>query len=723
MKSMKHLTIKLLVLSLICSCIAGGFFLFISRIEARASIKPPALPEDTAFLSKRSANVLTPEEEHWKTCVEIVKFLQRGYFKDVKIDDPFSSKVFERYLNDLDSMHLYFLASDIKAFEPFRFELDQALEKGDLQPAYIIFNRYQHRVIGRLEYLLKLLNSTSASMDFSVNESIEIEREKAPWPVDEKMLDEIWRKRLKNDVLNLRLAGKSKDKIFSTLRKRYENQLTRVKQRNSEDVFRSYINAYTQSYDPHTQYLSPQLTENFNIAMRLSLEGIGAVLQSSDEYVKIVRLIEAGPAYKSGQLKPGDRIIGVGQNGDGEMTDVIGWRLDDVVDLIRGPKETVVRLEIIPVDSVDDHQTKTVKITRNTVKLEDQAVKKKIVTMERNSGGSYRIGVIDIPTFYIDFDAYQSGNKDFRSTTKDVRRILEEFRNEHVDGVIVDLRDNGGGALEEAKQLTGLFVESGPIVQVRDDRGRVRALYDPDPALVYEGPLVVIINRISASASEIFAGAIQDYRRGIVVGTRTFGKGTVQTMERLNRGQLKLTHGMFYRVSGESTQNRGVLPDIEFPSLYDQKKIGESALPEALPWASISSVSYRPHADLGNRIQRLRDLHEVRIKNDIGFAYLTTAVEQLEEARRQTHLSLQEKIRVSEREKAEHLRLELTNMRRSAEGLTPLKSTSELEAETEEEEEKLPDPKKEETFDPILVESEKILLDYIAISSESVAVK
>ncbi len=723
MKRLKHVILGLLVCGLICGIAAAGAFLFVACTEARSSIKPAAFPEDVAFFTERSSGILTPEEEHYKTNVEVVKYLQMGYFRDLDVDKRLASKVFDRYLTELDGMHLYFISNDIRMFEPFRLQLDEALKQGDLVPAYIIFNRYQHRVIERLEFILHQIDTALDSMEFSVDESIEIEREKSPWPVDEKEQNDLWRKRLKNEVLNLRLAGKPLDKIRSTLKKRYENQLAQVKKRNSEDVFRMYMNAYTQSYDPHTQYFSPQLTENFNIMMRLSLEGIGAVLQNSDEYVKIVRLIAAGPADQSGLLKPGDRIIGVGQGADGEITDVIGWRLDDVVDLIRGPKETVVRLEVIPVDAVDEHETKVVKIMRNTVKLEDQAVKKKILTMNEKGGATYRIGVIDIPTFYIDFEAYQSGKKDFRSTTQDVRKILQEFRADNIDGIIIDLRDNGGGALQEANQLTGLFIESGPIVQVRDDRGRIRALNDPDPAIVYDGPLVVIINRISASASEIFAGAIQDYHRGIVVGSQTFGKGTVQTLERLNRGELKLTHGMFYRISGASTQNRGVIPDIEFPSLYDQRKIGESALPEALPWASIPPVLYRPFPDLSERIRRLHELHDARIKEDAGFGYLMAAVDRLEEVRKQTRLSLEEKIRVTEREKTDRLRLELTNMRRTAQGLPLLKGTEELEAEKDEDEAEIPDPEKEDPFDPILTESGHILSDYILLSSKSVAVR
>ncbi|MFZ5568908.1 MAG: carboxy terminal-processing peptidase [Thermodesulfobacteriota bacterium] len=723
MKIRNRVILKLLVGSLVCGVVAGSTLLFIACTEARSSIKPSAFPEDVAFLSERSTGILAPEEQHAKTSVEVVTYLQQGYFRDVDVNDAFASKVYDRYLTELDRMHLYFIGSDIKLFEPFRFQLDDALSEGDLQPAYLIFNRYQHRVLERIEFVLRQIDTELESMDFSIDERIEIEREKVPWPADEQEMNDLWRKRLKNEVLNLRLAGKPLEKIRSTLKKRYENQLTRIKQRNSEDVFRIYINAYTQSYDPHTQYFSPQLTENFNIMMRLSLEGIGAVLQNSDEYVKIVRLIAAGPADKSGLLKPGDRIVGVAQGLDGEMTDVVGWRLDDVVDLIRGPKETVVRLEVIPVDAVDEHQTKIVNITRNTVKLEDQAVKKKVMVMNGREGKTHRIGVIDIPTFYIDFEAYQNGKRDFRSTTRDVRRILEEFRKEAIDGVVIDLRDNGGGALQEANQLTGLFIESGPVVQVKDDRGRIRALNDPDPAVLYDGPLVVITNRISASASEIFAGAVQDYHRGIVVGSRTFGKGTVQTLENLKRGQLKLTHGMFYRISGASTQNRGIVPDIEFPSLYDQSKIGESALPEALPWASIPPVPYQPYPDLEERIRRLKKLHDDRIRADAGFGYLMAAVERLEEARSQTQVSLEEKKRLEERKKADVLRLELTNMRRKAEGLPLLKGTEELEAEEDEENEEIQEPEKEESFDPILTESGNVLADYILLSSESIAAR
>lgn len=722
MVKMKKLSIRYILYGLMVSCIIGSAFLFVSHHDASASAKPAAFESDIFYLKGHDLDILSPETGHRKTAVEIVKYLRYAHYKQMTLDNALSEKIFDRYLSDLDSMKLYFLQTDIADFAPFRDALDDALRNGELEPAYIIFNRYQRRAIDRLTYMVRHVENGLDTLDFSINETINTDRENAPWPENSAKQDELWHKRLKNEVLGLKLAGKADDEIKKTLTKRYENQIKQIQQRNSEDVFRLFVNAYSQLYDPHTQYFSPRLTENFNIMMRLSLEGIGAVLQRKDEYTKIIRLITAGPAEKSGQLKPGDRIVGVGQGLAGEMVDVVGWRLDEVVQLIRGPKETYVRLQVIPVDAVDEFHTQVVKIKRNTVKLEDQAVKKKVITLNRDNH-DFKIGVIDIPTFYIDFDGYQKGDPNYRSTTRDVHRLLSELKKENIDGLIIDLRDNGGGALQEAYQLTGLFLKEGPIVQVRDDRGRVRSLNDPDPSIIYNGPLVVVINRLSASASEIFAGAIQDYHRGVIVGSQTFGKGTVQTLESLYEGQLKLTHGMFFRVSGDSTQHRGIIPDIFFPSLYDQEKIGESALPDALPWEKIRPVKYHPYAATISNISQLRSLHKERVKDDLGFAYLAAGIERLKDTAEQKILSLEEKERVAEREKSDKKRLELVNMRRTAQGLDPLKTIAELKAEDEKEEELAAeaDPNKDDAFDPILVESQNILADYIELTSKTVA--
>jgi len=659
-----------------------------------------------------------PEKDHPKISLEIVKFLKSYHYKRQNLDDKLSERVFKGLIRDLDSNRSYFLKSDIDDFQSVKHCLDDALQQGDLEPAFAICNRYQRRVIERLEYVNSLIEGGLKDFSYEVEESIEIDRKKSPWLSSRAELDDLWRKRLKNEVINLRLSGKSQEKILEVLGKKYQSQLHRMKQRDNEDVFRAYMNSFAQTFDPHTEYFSPRIYENFDIQMKLSLEGIGALLQGKDEYTKIVRLIPAGPADKSGLLKAGDRIVGVGQGTDKEIVDVVGWRLDDVVELIRGPKNTVVRLEIIPADAGDDTLTKIISLTRNTVKLEEQAAQKKVVEFEKN-GSHYKVGIIDIPTFYVDFNAYQEGKKDFRSTTRDVGHLLEELIREKVDGVIIDLRENGGGALQEANSLTGLFIDEGPIVQIRGETGRSRTLKDPYPGIVYGGPLMVMINRMSASASEIFAGAIQDYNRGIVVGTQSFGKGTVQALQKLEKGQLKITQGKFYRVSGKSTQNKGIIPDILFPEIYDKKQIGESSLPNSLVWDSIDKVRYKPLPEISDTIKRLEKLHQERSKNDPGFKYILAGIERLKKMRSQKTISLKESTRKKEREEAENVRLELENMRRSIQGEKVLANVSELE---EVDEDEIPDPEeKKNKFDPVMTEAEQIFLDYIGTSSKMVA--
>jgi carboxyl-terminal processing protease len=662
--------------------------------------------------------IFVPEKDQPKISLEIVKLLKNYHYKHQNLDDRLSERVFKGLIRDLDGNRSYFLKSDIDDFQSVKHCMDDALQQGDLEPAFAVCNRYQRRVIERLEYVNSLIEGGLKNFNYEIEESIEIDRKKSPWLSSSAELDDLWRKRLKNEVINLRLSGKTQDKILEVLGKKYQSQLHRMKQRDSEDVFRAYMNSFAQAFDPHTEYFSPRAYENFDILMKLSLEGIGALLQSKDEYTKIVRLIPAGPADKSGLLKPGDRIVGVGQETDKEIVDVVGWRLDDVVELIRGPKDTVVRLEIIPADAADDTMTKIISLTRNTVKLEEQAAQKKLLELEKN-GSLYKIGIIDIPTFYVDFNAYQEGKKDFRSTTRDVGHLLEELIREKVDGIIIDLRENGGGALQEANALTGLFIDKGPIVQVRGENERTQTLMDPYPGIVYGGPLMVMINRMSASASEIFAGAIQDYKRGIVVGTQSFGKGTVQSLEKLEKGQLKITRGKFYRVSGESTQNKGIIPDILFPEIYDKKEIGESSLPNSLVWDSIDKARYKSLPEISATIKRLEKLHQERSKNDPGFKYILAGIEQLNKVRSQKTISLKESTRKKEREEAENIRLELENMRRSIQGEKVLANVSELE---EIDDDEIPDPEdKKDKFDPVMTEAEQIFLDYISTSSKMIA--
>ncbi|CCK75836.1 similar to periplasmic tail-specific protease [Oleispira antarctica RB-8] len=604
------------------------------------------------------------------------QLLGRHYEKQ-RLNDDLSSKIYDLYLKSMDGTHSYFLASDIEEFEKYRLKLDDGLIKGNLDAPFAMYNRLQQRVTERLSFLLKQLPEKAKAYDFSTDEKLSLDRENVEWSESSEELDDLWRKRLKNSILNLRLADKEDDDIYELLSKRYHNQLNRTHLANEDDGFQVYMNSVTHAFDPHTAYFSPRNTENFNINMSLSLQGIGAVLQTEDEHTKVVRLVPAGPADKAGQLQTADKITGVGQ-GDEEIVDVIGWRLDEVVDLIRGAKGTTVRLEIIPSDA-NDLKTKIINIVRDEVKLEEQSAQKEIIEIPQGDK-VLRIGVIDIPTFYIDFQGRQEGKKDFKSTTRDVERLVNELKEENVEGIIVDLRNNGGGSLDEALNLTDLFIDRGPVVQVRYSNGYVQVLPEhknQKPGIVYDGPIAVLTNRLSASASEIFAGAIQDYGRGIIVGGQTFGKGTVQSVLPLEHGQLKLTQAKFYRVSGDSTQHQGVIPDILFPSLFDKEKIGESALDEALAWDTIRPAGYKSKRDFQQWLPVLRESHQARIETNPDFIYLHNQKELMTELRQRTDITLNEKQRKQEREDNKKQRLDIENKRRKAKGmelLTELKS-------------------------------------------------
>ena len=661
------------------------------------------------------------------TMVELIEQLEDRHYAKLEYNDDFSSQHLDAYVESLDGSKMFFLASDLEEFEQFRSVMDEQLPKGNLDAGFFIFNRFQQRLEARLEKELENLPQTVAAMDFSVDETYQIDVEERSWAASSAELDDRWRKQLKNQVLSLKLAEKPEDDLVSTLEKRYQNQLKRVKQYNSQDVFQIYANALTGLYDPHTNYLSPRRSENFNINMSLSLEGIGAVLQLEDEYTKVTRLVPKGPADKQGELHPSDRIVGVGQGTDGEIEDVIGWRLDEVVELIRGPKDSTVRLEVIPAKSKATDQRKVITIVRNEVKLEEQSAQKSILEIP-NGDEIIKIGVIDIPAFYIDFDAMRRGEKEYKSTTRDVRKLLEELQEEGVDGLVVDLRNNGGGSLQEANELTGLFIEYGPTVQIRHSSRRVWRDGKRLKSEYYEGPLVVLVNRLSASASEIFAGAIQDYQRGIIVGDRSFGKGTVQTLIPLTEGQLKITESKFYRISGDSTQHRGVVPDLAFPTVYDPEEIGESALDHALNWDQINPVRHHRYNDLSTVLPALTTQFQERSGKNPDFIYLEDQIALAAKTREITELPLNEQTRKALRESQEAKALSIENKRRKAKGEELLTSLDEEAGETDEETESDLDAEAEaeaEEQDPkddvLLMEAGNVLADALIIKRQRFA--
>ena len=661
-----------------------------SKPLAFSTVLAFALSTSTALATVSAGNVsdtdkitaLAPMPVHSNTTRNIVDALSSRHYVSTKLNDALSEQIYEGFLEDLDPSKSYFLASDIAEFASLKHQLDDTLLRGDLHPAFQIFNRYHERVLARFEAVLAQLEQGIDIYDFELEESLELDRDEAPWATNNLELDDLWRKRVKNAVLNLRLADKEPEKIQELLTKRYKNRLTRTRQTNSEDVYQLYMNAFTRTYDPHTQYFSPRTSENFNINMSLSLEGIGAVLQQEDEFTRVVSLVPAGPADKSKQVFPDDKIVAVAQGVEGEMVDVIGWRLDEVVQLIRGKKDTIVRLDVIPASSADSSESKIVEIVRNTVKLEEQSAKSEIIEVEQ-FGHKHKIGVIDIPTFYIDFQALQKGEKNFKSTTRDVKDLLAGLMAEGVEGVVIDLRNNGGGSLQEARTLTGLFIDRGPTVQIRSKSNRVDILNDRDIRTIYDGPLAVLVNRLSASASEIFAGAMQDYERGLILGSQTFGKGTVQSLLPMNRGQLKLTQAKFYRISGDSTQHKGIIPDIEFPSDFDLESIGESTLDGPLPWDQISATSFRTKQMISPLITELGRLHEDRVIKDPEFSYIADAAAYRKVKSKETAITLNEKQRKKEKADSDTFWLGLENTKRIQQGLPEIASLDELKEEKE----------------------------------------
>ena len=650
---------------------------------------------------------LAPTDEQVKVGMLVTQIFSQYHYKKTKLDDSLSAHILEQYLKNLDYNKMYFLASDIEKFSKYRYQLDDDLKEGEFGVPYEIFNVYRTRVKERDAYVKSLLTK---DFDYSVDEYYETDREKAPWPKTSAEVDDLWRKYVKNQALSLKLAGKTWTETSTILGNRFQNIGKSLEKSTSEDVFQAYMNSFAENIDPHTNYLSPANSANFKIEMSRTLEGIGATLKPENELTTVADLVVGGPAFKSKLIKKGDKISAVAQGDDGKFVDVVGWRIDEVVKLIRGPKGSVVRLQIIPVEAgAEAAVTKEIRIVRDKIKLEDQLAKGSVVPVTQN-GKNYRLGVITIPSFYANFEDRQKGEKDYTSTTNDVRRIIGDLTKQQIDGLVLDLRSNGGGLLTEAVDLTGLFINDGPVVQVRNSNGSIEVLKDSDQNQVYAGPLAVMINRFSASASEIFAGAIQDYKRGIVIGEQTYGKGTVQSQVDLNRflpgqadklGQVNLTIAKFYRVTGSSTQHKGVTPDIQLPSMFSAAEFGESSQPNALPWDQIKSTTFKPYNTVTpDAIAKLEKRYQQDLKSDPELQEVTKEIAAVEKARSTTRVSLLESKRKQEREEATQ---KLASLSDEAETITEGTNAADTPGTAKEKAKK----------DPYLKETTKLLADYL----------
>lgn len=652
--------------------------------------------------------------QHRLATILITGYLSTYHYKKVPFSDALSAEVLKRYVETLDPNRSYFLQQDLEAFSVHRDRLDEALREGEIGPAFEVFKVFRRRLDERMTYAQALLRQP---FDFDVEEDHVIDRSKAPWPANRAELDELWRKRVKNDVLELRVAGKDPSEITKTLTDRYTGLVQQTYQLNADDVFDIFINAYAWSIEPHTAYFSPRSSEDFRIRMSLSLQGIGAVLRSENGHTVVQQVVPGGPADQSGKLHDDDRIVAVAEGRQGEPVDVIGWRLEKVVDLIRGKRGTVVRLRIIPKGSAPEAGATTITLTRDTIKLEDQAAKKSMLEIGR-SGSISKIGVIQLPAFYIDFEARARGDRHYRSTTRDVRELLGALVHDGAQGIVIDLRGNGGGSLLEANELTGLFIQEGPVVQVRDADGDLDINEDDDPEIAYGGPLAVLVDRQSASASEIFAGAIQDYRRGLIVGEPTFGKGTVQNLidldslgrwRRGNLGQIKATVAQFFRITGASTQHRGIEPDVTFPMPLQSPDQGERELEHALPWDRVDPAEYVPTAGVPQRtLFELRTRHEQRLASSPIFKLLTEQAEHAHQIEKRDRVTLAEDKRRAERNAWEGMRAEIEKQLRLsfARAPTPVKDSAARK-----------DGKDEVDLGaPLLHETAEVLLDFIDLT-------
>lgn len=679
---------------------------------------------------------IKPDEQQSLVCKEVVALIENYNYKKLTLNDSISSLILDKYIKDLDPSRSYFLASDIKDFEQFRTTLDDSFRAGDLSAPFYIFNVYSKRYNETLNYALAHIKD---KYDFNQNDTYVYDREKMPWVTSVAALNEIWKKRVKYELVNLKIAGTSDAKNIETLTKRYENLKSQSAKLNNQDVFQTIMDAFTETIDPHTNYFTPSKAEQFNEDMARSFEGIGARLQLENDILKISEIIPGGPAYKSKQLNSGDRIIAVAQ-ATGDFEDIIGWRIDNSVSKIKGPKGTKVRLKIIPAGRELSSKPVIIELTREKIIMEDQSAKKEVKTITTD-GKTLKIGIIRVPAFYADFKAANAGDPNYKSTTRDVKLLIDTLKNkDKVDAIVMDLRANGGGSLLEAIDLTGLFIDKGPVVQVKDLKGNIEVSNDEHPGVAWDGPFAVMVDRLSASASEIFAGAIQDYGRGLIVGTQTYGKGTVQSSINLNNlvnpsilqrlasliqkspaasvknfsgksaqpqlGQINLTMAKFYRVNGSSTQHKGVMPDITLPSFYPMDQIGEDTQPSALPWDIIQKSNFVPVADLTPLKPELIKLHEARMEKSLDYKNLIQDIAEMKKRDLQTSVTLNEGKLKAERDSLETVSFEKINKLRASRGLPAVKKGDKV--------------KKDESFDFFEDETMHVIADFMRMQKKDI---
>jgi carboxyl-terminal processing protease len=618
------------------------------------------LASNFVYAAVADTTLLRSKPVYGKEAKVITYILDNNHYRKINLNDSLSSVILDSYIKNLDNNKTYFTAADLQSFEKYRDKLDDLIRAENVEVAYLIYNAFRKKFDERMNYIMTQL--IPQQFDYNADEFYETDRDKEPWCKSEGELNEVWRKIIKSQALSLKLTGKTQPEIEKMLKERYERFSKSIKQFNSEDVFSMYMNAVTESYDPHTNYMSPKAADLFKQQMTLSLEGIGARLQTENDYTRVAEVIPGGPAQKSALIQVNDRIIGVGQGTTGEIVDVIGWRIDEVVKLIKGPKGTTVRLQILPAETGVNGASKTISLVRDKIKLDDMRAQKDLIHYQKG-GKNLKLGVITLPQFYMDFEGYQKGDPNYTSTTRDVQKLVKELQTENIDGIVLDLRNNGGGSLTEAIDLTGLFIKNGPVVQVKNSANKIETLTDDNPTLLYNGPLVVLTNRFSASASEIFAGAIQDYHRGVIVGESSYGKGTVQTVINLNRfindpnnqvGDLKVTFQKFYRVTGSSTQHKGVVPDIKLPTALTPEQFGEGSSPSALPWDEIKGTLYQKTPIINDKvISSLTKSYQDRLKTDVALQRFVTETEETSKSYKDTKVSLNEVTRKKEIEEAE----------------------------------------------------------------------